>query len=268
MKLEFIVNDYLLAWHLLFRASFNEEIQSIKMRLYNNHKEEYLKLNSDINLMLEDIDNFIPNNDLIYDSIMESDAFKKIKKDVEEYYLFMLKSYDKNKRKLDTEIYNILRIHLKNNYKVIVLHPEMDMLEYKEINNNNYILIGKPKASSETGFILNLVSLCTEAILNIDNEKKAVEKAVLDLAINNELKLRLDEEASYNTGDIMNGAKVLYPYFLMYLGADDVESLVALMMRNRLGFEAEKYQMEPQLKKINIKAFIDFCYNNWNHLVK
>ena len=66
----------------------------------------------------------------------------------------------------------------------------------------------------------------------------------------------------------MNGAKVLYPYFLMYLGAEDVESLVALMMRNRLGFEAEKYQMEPQLKKINIKAFIDFCYNNWNHLVK
>lgn len=268
MKLEFIVNDYLLAWHLLFRASFNEEIQEIKMRLYNNHKEEYMKLSGDINLILEDIDNFIPNNDLIYDNLIESSAFKNIKKEVEEYYLFMLKAYDKHKKKLDEEIYSILRFQLKNNYKVIALHPKMDILEYKEVNNNNYILIGKAKPLSETNFILSLVKLCAQAVINIEEQKKEVEKAVLDLAINNELKLRLDEEASYNTGDIMNGAKVLYPYFLMYLGADDVETLVSLMMRNRLGFEAEKYQMEPQLKKINIKAFIDFCYNNWNHLVK
>ena len=79
MELVFKTNDYLLAWYLLFKPSTDTEFQKIKLKLWKNYTEEYKKIEKDNVKIMQDTDNFIPNNDLIYDKIFETDYFKKYK---------------------------------------------------------------------------------------------------------------------------------------------------------------------------------------------
>ena len=45
MNIQFVMNDYLLAWNLLFRPSISEEIQKLKEKLWKNYsKDRYLKI--------------------------------------------------------------------------------------------------------------------------------------------------------------------------------------------------------------------------------
>ena len=44
MDIQFVVNDYLLVWNLLFRPSISEEIQALKERLWKNYSKSYMKL--------------------------------------------------------------------------------------------------------------------------------------------------------------------------------------------------------------------------------
>ena len=41
MNVEFVLNDYILAWNLLFRPSINEDIQKLKERLWSNYPKQY-----------------------------------------------------------------------------------------------------------------------------------------------------------------------------------------------------------------------------------
>ena len=44
MNIEFTTNDYLLAWYLLFKPSFCEQMQSLKIKLYKNYPKQYMAL--------------------------------------------------------------------------------------------------------------------------------------------------------------------------------------------------------------------------------
>ena len=41
MNVEVIVNDYLLAWYLLYGASISKEIDKFKRGLYTKYRKEY-----------------------------------------------------------------------------------------------------------------------------------------------------------------------------------------------------------------------------------
>ena len=87
MKLEFIVNKYLLIWNLLYQSSVSEEIHKLKQKLWNDNKKEYSLIHKDKTLILEDINNFIPDNDLIYNKVESSLYYKKIKLETNRYSL-------------------------------------------------------------------------------------------------------------------------------------------------------------------------------------
>ena len=73
MKLQFIVNDYLLAWNLLFRPSISEDIQKLKERLWKNYSKDYMKLEKENVEILKYTSDFIPDDDTIYNFIFESE---------------------------------------------------------------------------------------------------------------------------------------------------------------------------------------------------
>ena len=85
MKLDIIVNKYLLIWHLLYQSSVSREIHSLKQELWNDHKALYAKVHEDKDEILSSFDNFIPDDDLIYNLIESSPYYKKIKKDTNRY---------------------------------------------------------------------------------------------------------------------------------------------------------------------------------------
>ena len=69
MNLQFLVNDYLLAWNLLFRPSISEDIQKLKERLYKNYSKEYMKLQNENVEIMKYTNDFIPDDDIIYNFV-------------------------------------------------------------------------------------------------------------------------------------------------------------------------------------------------------
>ena len=52
MNIEFLTNDYLLAWNLLFKPSFCEETQKLKEKLWQNFPKQYMKMERLLNVRM------------------------------------------------------------------------------------------------------------------------------------------------------------------------------------------------------------------------
>ena len=85
MKLSFLVNDYILIWNILFQASVSEPIYKLKQKLWFTYKEQYNNTYKDRVTILKDVKNYIPNDDTIFNIILESDEYKDIKASTEKY---------------------------------------------------------------------------------------------------------------------------------------------------------------------------------------
>ena len=54
----------------------------------------------------------------------------------------------------------------------------------------------------------------------------------------------------------------------MYLGYDSKEDLLNRMIEDKIVFDASKYPIDKNIKKINIEEFISFCIKNNKHILK
>ena len=80
MKLDIIINKHLLIWHLLYQSSVSMEVHKLKQKLWMDHKKEYTLVHKDKEIILKELDDFIPDDDTIYNLVETSQIFKKIKK--------------------------------------------------------------------------------------------------------------------------------------------------------------------------------------------
>lgn len=272
MNLKFVVNDYVLIWNLLFQASINEKVHKLKQKLWINYKKEYNNTYRDKELILKDTKNFIPNDDTIYNIVLETKEYEKIKKDTEKYRNEVLKIWDNNKKEATKIIKSITRLELKP-YQILVVSEQLDIIDTTTVKDAkiNTVVLGK-KVTSDTSMKL-LVELVFQILKHEFKEYKAEYKeivdAVVELAVLNELPTRLTGRSHYLTGDpTLNYLKrQIYPYWLMYLGADK-EDMLSFMMRDKIAFDVDKYAYEKELKKKDLLEFIDFCIRNQKYIVK
>ena len=272
MNLKFIVNDYVLIWNLLFQASINEKIHKLKQKLWINYKKEYNNPYRDKELILKDPKNFIPNDDTIYNIVLESKEYEAIKKKTEKYRNQVLKIWDENKKNTTKIIKSIMKTDIKP-YQVFVVAEELDIIDTATPKDSkvNTIILGK-HVTQDTSIKL-LVEIIFK-ILQKEYKKYKVEyeeivEAIIELAILNELPTRLTGRSYYLTGEpTLNYLKrQIYPYWLMYLGADK-EEMMSFMMRDKIAFDIDKYAYEKELKKQDILGFIDFCIRNQKYIIK
>ena len=272
MNLKFVVNDYVLIWNLLFQASINEKVHKLKQKLWINYKKEYNNTYRDKELILKDTKNFIPNDNTIYNIVLETKEYEKIKKDTEKYRNEVLKIWDNNKKEATKIIKSITRLELKP-YQILVVSEQLDIIDTTTVKDAkiNTVVLGK-KVTSDTSMKL-LVELVFQILKHEFKEYKAEYKeivdAVVELAVLNEFPTRLTGRSHYLTGDpTLNYLKrQIYPYWLMYLGADK-EDMLSFMMRDKIAFDIDKYAYEKELKKKDLLEFIDFCIRNQKYIVK
>ena len=135
----------------------------------------------------------------------------------------------------------------------------------------NTIVLGKKVTTDTTTKLLVelIFQILKKEFIDYKVEYKEIVEAVLELAILNELPTRLTGRSYYLTGEAtLNYLKrQIYPYWLMYLGADK-EEMMNFMMRDKIAFDVDKYPYEKELKKKNILQFIDFCIRNQKYIVK
>ena len=272
MNLKFVVNDYVLIWNLLFQASINEKIHKLKQKLWINYKNEYNMTYRDKELILKDPKNFIPNDDGIYNIMLETKEYEKIRTSTEKYRNQVLKIWDDNKKEAIKIIKSITRLDIKP-YQILVVTDQLDIIDTTTPKDAkvNTIVLGK-KATSDTSLklLVELVyKIVKKELQDYKVEYKEMVDAIIELAILNEFPTRLTGRSHYLTGDpTLNYLKrQIYPYWLMYLGADK-EEMMTFMMRDKIAFDIDKYPYEKELKKKNMLEFIDFCIRNQKYIVK
>jgi len=271
MNIEFVTNDYLLAWYLLFKPSFSEEVQQLKVRLYQNYGKQYMNLEKENVEILKYNNDFIPDDDTIYNIIFESDVFKEIKKETDKHRQFLMRTWDTNQKKVNEILKEILRFKFNDIYHIIVIHPKLDTVEYMCANPRKNVSWGKvDDCDDDIKTLMRIIyTLVKYEIGSFQKGNREIISSIIDLAITNELQTRLTKVSKYNEGfkNLKLLKRQLYPYFLMYLGADK-EELVSYMMRDQLPFDLDKYPVERELRNVDLFGFIDFCCKNQKYIIR
>lgn len=272
MNLNFVLNDYVLIWNLLFGASISSNIQGFKQKLWKNYRHSYNDLYKEEEHILKDPKNYIPDDDTIFDMVKASDIYKEIREDTEKYRLELLHTWDKIKKDLNKNLKDILRFDIKL-YHVLVVDKKLDVIGMKipKSRRVNTITWGnRVDSDNYTLAIINIIEhIVRKELATYQIEYKDIVDAIIELAIDNELTSRTLNKSVYLRGDssLKYLKRQLYPYFLMYLGYSK-EEILNRMMEDKIIFELDKYTFERGLATVDLKTFINFCIKNQKHILK
>ena len=269
MKLDIIVNKYLLIWHLLYQSTVSDEVHKLKQKLWKNHKKEYSLVHKDKEEILNNMDDFIPDDNLIYDSIETSPLYKKIKQDTNRYRNNILAIWDENRKKYNKEMVSILKFELKKVYRICVIHPNLDVVETDY--DTKTITVGKRIITRDHDNFLTymIYKIMKNEIAVLKTDEQDILDVVTELAITNELYTRVTKESKYNIGkkDLRELKQKIYPFWLMYLGVPE-EEFDKYMVRDNIFFDKTKYKYEKILRTIDIYSFIGFIIKNKKAILK
>lgn len=272
MNLSFDLNDYLLIWNLLFQTSISNETQRLKEKLWKNYRHLYKALYKEEAKILKDPKNYIPDDDTIFDMVKATDVYKKIRKETEEYRLFLMHYYDEMKKTINNYFKNIIRFDIKM-YHVLVINPRFNAVEMKTVKSRKVNTISWGMMNDQNDGELAIISIISHALRkelkDYETDYQEIIDGVVELAIDNELATRIKGKSYYLKGD--NSLKFLkkqiYPYFLMYLGSNKDE-MINYMARDNIIFDVDNYTFARNLAASNLKEFISFCIENQKYILQ
>lgn len=269
MKLDIIVNKYLLIWHLLYQSAVSDEIHKLKQKLWLSYKKEYSLVHKDKSEILSALEDFIPDDDLIYNLIEKSPSYKKIKLETNRYRNNILEMWDQNRKKYSKEINSILKFNIKREYKICVIYPSLDVIEADF--DCSAITVGKKIITRDKDNFLTylMYKIVKNEVSRLKTNEQEILDVVVELAITNELYTRITKESKYNIGkkDLRELKEKIYPYWLMYLGVK-IEDFDKYMIRDNIFFDKNKYKYQKILKTIDIYSFIAFLVKNKRTIFK
>ncbi len=271
MNIKFMVNDDMLIWTLLFQASISESVHKLKQKLWFNYKEQYNNAYRDKELIMKDVKNFIPNDDTIYNIMLENKEYERIKKRVEKYRIEVLALWDKQQKLIRKSLEEILKKTL-NDYTVLVVDEQLEILELsqKKQSSNKTAILGRMIDKKDPNKILIdlLYEIVKKEIKEYPKINQLIAISIVSLAIHNELATRLNNKSYYFMGEAQSTyvKRQIYPYWLMYLGVLE-EDMSSYMLRDKIAFDLKKYPYNPKLKDMNIEEFIDFCIQNKRNMI-
>ena len=271
MNVEFIVNDYLLAWNLLFRPSISEDIQKMKERLWKNYPKQYMKIEKENVEILKYTSDFIPDDDTIYNMIFNTEEFKIVKRQTDKYRRFLMRIWDTHQKEIQNSLKELLRFKVENKYQILVVHPFLDNVEFLKTNPKKNVVWGKKEDTQDglKAIIRILFTLVKYEVGDFQSQNKEIVSSIIDLLVTNEIFTRITGVSKYEEGlkKLKFLKRQIYPYWLMYMGADR-EELVSYMMRDQMPFDIDKYPVEKGLRKVDLFGFIDFCCKNQKYIIR
>jgi len=271
VNVEFIVNDYLLAWNLLFRPSISEDIQKMKERLWKNYPKQYMKIEKENVEILKYTSDFIPDDDTIYNMIFNTEEFKIVKRQTDKYRRFLMRIWDTHQKEIQNSLKELLRFKVENKYQILVVHPFLDNVEFLKTNPKKNVVWGKKEDTQDglKAIIRILFTLVKYEVGDFQSQNREIVSSIIDLLVTNEIYTRITGVSKYEEGlkKLKFLKRQIYPYWLMYMGADR-EELVSYMMRDQMPFDIDKYPVEKGLRKVDLFGFIDFCCKNQKYIIR
>ena len=263
MNIEVVVNDYLLAWYLLYGASISKEIDKFKKSLYTKYRKEYNLCYKDRNEIIKYGKDFIPDNDIIYNAVLESSLYKTLKKEVSRHRLHIAKIMEQSSNEIEDYINAILKFPYPKTVYFYIIHPRLEVTEY--LKDYHALIWGSEKDKYDVLTVM-LLSI-TRSLLYEEHDDSIYNellKAVLELSIKNEIGSRMGNSKAYSIGDpsVSLIKMQLYPYWLMYLGLTSKEDILNRMINDRVAFDINKIEIDKNLKKYSLNKFLEYCYDN------
>lgn len=263
MNLNFIINKYLLIWNILYQNSVLEEEQVLKQKLWKNNKKEYSLLYKEKDLILKELNDYIPDDDDLYNLVETSDCYKKIRQETNKYRLNLLEMWTMCNRKYQKSLNKILKYDLTGNFDICVIHPGFDLIE---IDFDSHIMqLGKKLNMREKESFMTFLfyKILENEFGKIKKYEQDIYNVILELVCLNELYSKVTGESKYNIGNkrLRVLKNKIYPYWLMYLGISS-EDMEKYMVRDNLFFDINDYKYETKLKNIDIFSFANFIINN------
>ena len=270
MNLEINVNDYLLAWYILYGASLSKEIDRFKKNLFTKYKKEYNFCYKDRSEIMKYGKDFIPDNDILYNAVLTSSLFISLKKETVKHCSNIEKTWNSNEEEINKYINSIIRLPFPKTVNVFVIHPRFEITEF--VRDVKSIVWGSEKDKYDVLTIF--LSLITKGLLiesdnNFTNNKEILN-SIVELSVVNEIGKSLSKSFNYDLGNpvLKIIKRQIYPYWLMYLGYTDKEKLLNKMIDDKIGFDIEKYPLDRSLKKMNLKVFTEYCIKNSKNILK
>ncbi len=269
MKLDIIVNKYLLIWHLLYQSAVSEDMHNLKLKIWNSHKKEFSLVHKDKKEILENLDDFIPDDDIIYNLVESSPLYKKIKQETNRYRNSILETWDQSKKKYSKEIASVIKFDVKKEYKVCVVHPSLQVVE-ADFDSKTITIGRKISTRDKDNFLSYLMyKIVKNEICKLETDETEILDVVTELAIINELYTRISKESKYSIGkkEYRELKEKIYPYWLMYLGVP-FEDFEKYMVRDNIYFDKNAYKYEKILRTIDLYSFIGFIIRNKKMILK
>lgn len=263
MNIKFILNDYVLAWNLLFHESISRELNDYKQKIWVNYKRQYNNLYNENVILLSDPDNYIPEDDTIYNILHDMEVYRDIYSNVDKFRLALTKVYDENKRFILRELKSILKFDI-DTYSVYLIDPRLQLSDYSKNLESHVMVYGK---IIDKSFLETLIDIIYNIVKREVGDQKSqyneIVQAIVELSILNELATRITGVSHSRNGDntLSFLKKQIYPYFLMYLGIAK-EDMPNYMMRDNVTFDVSYYDYDKKLSKMNLFSFIDYCILN------
>ena len=265
MNLDISINEYLLAWYLLYGASLSKEIDKFRKSLWSKYNKEYNFCYKDKNEIIKYGRDFIPDNDILYNEIFNSDLYMSLKRETNKHKMYLTKIFNSDLKKIKKHLKEILKMDLNYNYNMYIIHPRMEIIEYRD---NHSIIWGSEKDKFDVLkiFVLEIIK---GNIKNVGDNKEIVD-SIIELAGINEIDKRLGIKEAYNEGSssLKIVKRQIYPFWLMYLGYDNKEDMLDVMIEDKIGFDIENYPIDKNIKKMNLQDFVGFCIKNSKHILK
>lgn len=269
MNIKFVISDYLLAWNILFTKSITEKLKNSKQKLWNTYRNEYNNIYYEKDLILKDHKNFIPNNDTVYNAIIEQDEFKILKKEADKTRISTIKIWDKNIKKIDKLFKDVVRKKMPE-YKVFILNKEFNHLEIIKLSKKEYAYVFGKKYQDDNNLLIDFIyEILKDEIAIKEKEAQEIKDAILEMAVINEFATILDGKSHYKDGlKKYQYLKIqIYPYWLMFLGIKK-EDMLSYMQRDGIKFDENKIAYEKELINMNIEEFINFIITNKKYIIK
>ena len=270
VNLEIMVNDYLLAWYILYGASLSKEIDRFKKNLFTKYKKEYNFCYKDRSEILKYGKDFIPDNDILYNAVFTSGLFKSLRKETIKHRNNIDRMWEGNNEEINKHINNVIRIPFPKMVNLYVIHPRFEITEYAR--DLKCLVWGSEKDKYDV--LTVCLSLITKGLL-LENDatfkdNKEILNSIVELSVVNEIGKSLSKSFNYELGNpvLKIIKRQIYPYWLMYLGYTDKEKLLNKMIDDKIGFDLEKYPLDRSLRKMNLKVFTEYCIKNSRNILK
>ncbi len=183
--------------------------------------------------IMKDYKNFIPNNDTIYNVVIENKLYEKVKKQAEKYRLEVMKLWDKNKKEADNLMTKVVRVDIPE-YTFFVVNKELGIIDHP---TKGSMVLGKSIDPKNPYMMLYeiMMNIVMNNIKLYEDKDKDFKKAIVELAVLNEYATNLNKRSYYLSGDpnLLSLKRWIYPYWLMYLGVPKEELLLREESRER-----------------------------------